>query len=204
MSESKPKSTMRQLLESGPTDPLILAQLSLLEQLQDAHAKGDQQELLEIGRKLAANAKDIEQAQGERRALMATTVADAKSAADPDQRTKKLLAAFALCVKEACAADEEVGDIDTYNFGVKQLGVIGDALSATPPNRFSELAQFLDSSDIQLRAFAAVWLRQLMPERVLPILKEINKTEPFGTPAGTQVFTAIFELETADKPDAKT
>ena len=79
-----------------------------------------------------------------------------------------------------------------------------DELRATPPNRFTDLAKFLASSDIELRAFAAVWLRHLMPERVLPILKEIEKTEPFGSPVGTQVFTAIFELEKAEKPGAKT
>jgi hypothetical protein len=203
MSESKPKSTIRQLLESGPTDPLILAQLSLLEELQAAHAQEDQKKMLEIGQKLLANEKDIEHAQERRRALMAKAVADAKAIPDRETRTKKLLLAFELCVKEACAADEEGRDTETYNFGVRQLRIIGDELRATPPNHFTDLAKFLDSSDIQLRAFAAVWLRHLMPERVLPILKEIDKTEPFGTPVGRQVFTAIFELEKAEKPDAQ-
>ena len=204
MSESKPKSTIRQLLESGTTDPLILAQLGLLEELQAAHEQGDQKKMLAIGQKLLANEKDIGHAQEQRRALIAKTVADAKAIANPDTRAKKLLSAFELCVKETCAAHEEGHDIETYNFGVKQLGIIGDELGGTPPNHFTDLGKFLDSSDIRLRAFAAVWLRHLMPERVLPILKEIDKTEPFGTPVGTQVFTAIFELEKAERPGTKT
>lgn len=195
MSDEKPKSTIRQLLESGPTDPLLLDKLTLLEQLQAAHAKNDQKTMLEIGRKLAANEKEFEAAKENRRAAMANAVAEAKAVSDPDERTKKLLAAFVFCVKSACAAEEEGQGVETYNFGIRQLSMIGDALRAIPPNRFDALAQFLDSPDIEVRGFAAVWLKDDMPERVLPILKEINKTEKFGSGVGTQVFTAIFELE---------
>ena len=195
MSDAKPKSTIRQLLESGPTDPLLLHKLTLLEQLQAAHAKNDHKTMLEIGRELAANEKKIEAAKADRRATMARTVAEAEAVSDPDERTSELLAAFAFCVKSLCAAKEEGQDIETYNFGVGQLCSIGDALRAIPPDRFDALTQFLDSPDNQLRGFAAVWLKDDMPERVLPILKEINKTEKFGSPVGTQVMTAIFELE---------
>jgi hypothetical protein len=195
MSDEKPKSTIRLLLESGPTDPLLMAKLTLIEELQAAHARNDHKTMLEIGQKLAANDKAFDQARENRRALMRKTVAQAKAIADTEKRVNGLLAAFEFCVKTACAADEESRDIETYNFGVKQLGVISDELGATPPDRFAELAQLLDNPDIRVRAFAAVWLRHTMPERILPILKEINKTEGFGTPAGTQVHIAISELE---------
>jgi hypothetical protein len=195
VSDAKPKSTIRQLLESGPTDPLLLDKLSLLEQLQAAHAKNDQKTMLEIGRKLAANEKEIDAAKEHRRAAIAEAVTEAKAVSDPDERTKKLLGAFVFCVKSACAAEKEGQGIDTYNFGIRQLSIIGDALRAIPPNRFDALAQFLDNPDTEVRGFAAVWLKDDMPERVLPILKEINKTERFGSGVGTQVFTAIFELE---------
>ena len=195
MSDAKPKSTIRQLLESGPTDPLLLDKLTLLEQLQAAHAKSDHKTMLEIGRKLAANEKEFDAAKEDRRAAMARAVVEAKVVSDQDERTKALLAAFAFCVKSLCAAEEEGQDIDTYNFGIGQLCIISKALEAMSPDRFPALSQFLDSPDIQVRGFAAVWLKDLMPERVLPILKEINKTEKFGSGVGTQVFTAIFELE---------
>ena len=126
-------------------------------------------------------------------------MAEAKAIADPDARTKALLSAFRFCVQEACAAEAESRDIETYNVGVRQLGMISDALRDTPPNRFNELAQFLDDPDIEVRGFAAVWLRDVMPERILPILKEIDKTEGFGTPVGTQVSIAIRELEQAQE-----
>ena len=58
--------------------------------------------------------------------------------------------------------------------------MISDELKQSP-DRFSELAQFLNDPDIEVRGFAAVWLQNLMPEQILPILKEINKTEKFGT-----------------------
>ena len=195
MSDAKPKSTIRQLLESGPTDPLLLEKLTLLEELRAAHARNDQKTMLEIGRKLAANEKAIEAAQEDRRAAMAKAVAEAETVSDPDERTKKLLAAFVFCVKSACAANDEGQDIDTYNFGIRQLSKVGRALEAMSPSRFDALTQFLDSPDNQLRGFAAVWLKDDMPERVLPILKEVNKTQSFGSGVGTQVFTAIFELE---------
>jgi hypothetical protein len=207
--DGKPKSTIRLLLESGRTDPRVMAKLGLLEELQAAHARNDQPKMLEIGQKLAANERETQQAQGARRANMRKAVSQAKRVADPDERAQKLLAAFAFCVKEACAADEEMRDIPTYNYGVKRLGEISDELEAL--GRFDALAQFLDSPDIELRGFAAVWLRNLWPERILPILQEIEKTESFGTPAGTQVYIAMRELEQAkerasqgqQEPDAK-
>jgi hypothetical protein len=193
MSDPKPKSTIRQILESGPTDPRIMQKLELLEQLQAAHAENDQAKLLEIGQKLAANSQAIAQSQKTRRAAMRKTIAQAKKVADPEERTQKLLAAFAFCVKETCAAHADSGDRKTYNFGVKRLAEIGGELRAL--NRFAALEPFLDSTDIQLRGFAAVWLRNLWPERILPILQEIEKTMSFGTPAGTQVYIAMRELE---------
>ncbi|HEY3920448.1 MAG TPA: hypothetical protein VGL83_21855 [Stellaceae bacterium] len=200
MSDPKPKSTMRRLLESGPTDPLLLNKLALLEELQEAHAKGDQKTMLEIGQKLAVNDAAFDQTQTNRRARIKKAMAAAKSVADPEERTKALLSAFQFCVKEACAADEESRDIPTYNFGVKRLCEISDELKAL--GRFSALAQFLDSPDIEVRGFAAVWVRDLWPERILPILKEINKTEGFGTPVGTQVYIAMCELERAKEKAA--
>jgi hypothetical protein len=210
MSDRPAKSTIRQILESGPTDPRLMEKLSLLEELQAAHAQGDQQKMLEIGRKLAANDKQGEDAQKNRRARMRKAVAAAKRIADPEERTKALLSAFAFCVKEACAADAECRDIPTYNFGVKRLCEISDELREL--NRFAALAQFLESPDIELRGFAAVWLRNLWPERILPMLQEIDKTQSFGTPVGTQVYIAMRELERAKEqssqaqkePDAKT
>ena len=207
--DAKPKSTIRLLLESGRTDPRVMAKLGLLEELQAAHARNDQVKMLEIGQKLAANERETQQAQGARRANMRKAVSQAKRVADAYERTQKLLAAFAFCVKEACAADEEMRDIPTYNYGVKRLGEISDELEAL--GRFDALAQFLDSPDIEVRGFAAVWLRNLWPDRILPILQEIEKTESFGTPAGTQVYIAMRELEQAkerasegqQEPDAK-
>jgi hypothetical protein len=203
MSDQKSKSTIREILESGPTDPLLMAKLNLLEELQAAHAKGDQKTMLEIGRKLAANDAAFDQARENRRRMMGKVTADAKVVDDPDKRVEQLLAAFQFCVKEACAAKEESQDIETYNVGVRQLSVIGNELRAIPPNRFDALARFLDSPDIQLRGFAAVWLRNVMPDRVLPILKEIDKEQSFGTPVGTQVYIAIRELEQAKEQRSK-
>jgi hypothetical protein len=209
VSDGKPKSTIRQMLESGPTDSRLMEKLRLLEELQAAHAQGDQQKMLEIGAKLAANEKQIEDAQKNRRAIMRKTVAAAKRVAGPEERTQALLSAFAFCVKEACAADEEARDIPTYNYGVKRLREISAELQAL--NRFEALVAFLDSPNIDLRGFAAVWLRNLEPERMLPILQEINKTKGFGTPVGTQVYIAMRELEQVKEkaaaeqkqPDAK-
>lgn len=190
MSNAKPKSTIRQILESGPTDPLIMQKLDLLEELQAAHSRNDESKMLEIGQKLVTNAQEIEKSQKARRIGMARAVAEAKTVTDADERAKKLLTAFAFCVRETCAGHS---DQETYNFGIKRLAEIGNELKAL--NRFSALARFLDSADIELRGFAAVWLRNLWPERILPILQEIEKEMSFGTPAGTQVYIAMRELE---------
>jgi hypothetical protein len=195
MSEDKPKSTIRQLLEMEPTDPLMLEKLTLLEELQAAHANSDHKTMLEIGRKLTDNQQQTDAANERRYETMDAVVAAARGVADPDERTAKLLSAFELCVALTCAANDESRDIPGYNRGIKLLRVISDELRAIPPGRFAELAKFLDSPDIRLRGFAAVWLRHTMRERIFPILQEIAKHEPITSGVGTQIFHAMSELE---------
>jgi hypothetical protein len=178
----------------------MMQKLTLLEELRAAREKGDQKKMIEIGRKLAENAQQTEEAKRKRRTNMQKAVAAAKRIRDPDERTKALLSAFVFCVKEACAANRESMDIPTYNYGVKRAAEIGGELRAL--DRFSALEPFLDSPDIEIRGFAAVWLRNLWPDRILPILKEINKTERFGTPVGSQVYIAMRELEQAKEQAA--
>jgi hypothetical protein len=44
-------------------------------------------------------------------------------------------------------------------------------------DRLGELEQFLDHPDLAVRARAASWLLDRMPDRCLPILREIDRTE---------------------------
>lgn len=110
MSDEKPKTALRELLEEGPVDKRIMASLDLLEELQAAVARKDSKATLEIGRNLATRAKEIKSAELERRSAMKTAVEKATAVSDPDARTAKLLDAFEFCAKTKAIANDEAGD----------------------------------------------------------------------------------------------
>ncbi len=177
MSEDKRKSTIRRLMEEGPSDPHLLRHLDLVEELQKAVAQNDRKTMSEIGRKLKENAQQKQAADLGRRAAMNAAVEEAKAESDPDQRTAKLLEAFELCAKTHVAAFDVSADKESGDAATVHLFEIANALDAIPPGRRSALVPFLDSTDVAVRVAAAVRLKELMPERVLPILRDINENE---------------------------
>jgi hypothetical protein len=174
MSTEKCKSALRQLLEEGPHEPLLLEKLRLLEQLQDAHAQNDTKKMLEIGQSLSANAKDINAKRAELRNAMSKAIEEARQTSDPEERTRAFLNAFELCAKTQVIANDHFGDIETQNIATQQKITAVEELDAIPPGRRSALALFLEHPDPGVRVSAAAYLyfRGLMTEQVVPILKD--------------------------------
>ena len=176
MSDDKPKSTLRQLLEEDPaTDKHILRYLDLAEELQAAVARNDKQAMLEIGRKLRENARQKQAADLARRTSMEAAVEKAMAETDPDQRVARLLEAFELCAKTRVTAYDDAADKESGDAATRHLFNIAKALDAIPPGRRTALVPFLDSADEGLRVVAAIHLKTMMQDRILPILRELEQ-----------------------------
>jgi hypothetical protein len=191
MRDQNAQTAMRRLIEDGPTDPRILARLTLLEELQVAVAKGDTKEQLELGRKLAANAKEIQAAEAEQRAMMLAAIGEAQTALDPDDRAAKLCAAFALCAEVQHNARDSFGGGEAVTRAVEHKHGIVAALDAITPQGRLRLAKLLDHPNAGVRASAGAHLlnANLMRERVVPILQEIEKNDDDS--AGWTAFWAL-------------
>jgi hypothetical protein len=189
MSNSDQKSTLRQLLEEGAIDPRLLAKLDLLEEMKAAVARKDTAALQEIGKKLLNNARELQASDLTRRDAMNAAVEKANKAAEPDERTAMLLEAFEFCARTRVVAFDEAADTDSGNAATKHLAEIAEALDAIPPGRRSALVPFLDNANRGVQAAAAVHLKAILPERAIPILKEI-KAKDHGS-AGWSAFWAL-------------
>jgi hypothetical protein len=177
MAEDKPKSTLRQALEDGETDPRIMAKLDLLENLYAAAEKKDGKAIMAAARKLKAHQDDMLAAGKKLRATMAAMFEKAKAVADPEKRTAELLAAFKFSAKVQFEAKDVLGDQETSDAAVVQTHAIAEALDAIPPGRRVALAKLLDSSDDGVVVKAAILLQKIMPDRVTPILREIEERQ---------------------------
>jgi hypothetical protein len=92
-----------------------------------------------------------------------------------EERAASLIKAFEFAAKLEGALKDELQDIDGANKIVGLMNEIANALDAIGPGR-TALAGLLDHTDDRVRASAGAYLLivGLMPERVLPVLHEIE------------------------------
>jgi hypothetical protein len=168
---------LRDLLAGGPLDPRMLARYDLFAEFRTAMERKDQAAQLEIAGRLKRNAQEIDAAKKEALAAIATAIDDANATTDPDERTTKLLKAFALSAKTTYWAFDAMTDNETGKEAMIQTHKILAALDAIPPGRRSALTTLLDDPDVNIRCVAAIHLQKIMPERVNPILRQIDQEE---------------------------
>jgi hypothetical protein len=92
-----------------------------------------------------------------------------------EERAASMIKAFEFAAKLEGALKDELQDIDGANNLVTLMDEITKALDMTGPGRVA-LAGFLDHPDDRVRSSAGAYLLSvgLMPERVLPVLHEIE------------------------------
>jgi hypothetical protein len=92
------------------------------------------------------------------------------------ERVASLVQGFAFSAKLASTLHDEFRDTDGETEVVRLMLEIVNALDAINPDRVA-LATLLGDSDPRVRAFAGAYLIKSMPERVIPILREIDENE---------------------------
>jgi hypothetical protein len=93
-----------------------------------------------------------------------------------DRQTAALLAGFKFGARLADVLHDELLDTDGETKVVRLMRAIVNALDEIDPARLA-LATLLHDPGAGVRAFAGAYLIKLMPERVIPILREIEEKE---------------------------
>jgi hypothetical protein len=91
-----------------------------------------------------------------------------------EERAASLVRGFEFGAKLAHALSDELSDTTGYSQVVRLTDAIAKALDTIGSGRVA-LAGLLDHSDVGVRASVGEQLIDLMPERVVPILREIEE-----------------------------
>jgi len=105
------------------------------------------------------------------------------------ERVASLVQAFAFAAKLAGTLHDEFRDMDGKTECARVMYNIANALHSIGAGQ-AALAGLLDDPDAGVRASAGVYLIEAMPERVVPILREIEEKEA----ANSAHITAYFAL----------
>jgi len=175
------------------TDALFEQAQQLLDQLKTAIENKDvaAQRLLAV--KLAGLETGFKRIETTKRVMLANMMAAVRRATTPDKRRKELLDAFEYTARVRSTAQDDLVDDALSAEAEAQLKEIISGLDALKPEGRKALAPFLDSFDLDVRVCAAVALLELMPDRVIPILRDLVKNAP-GTNAGATALATLDEL----------
>jgi hypothetical protein len=124
-----------------------------------------------------------------------------RDAATESERIASLIRGFEFAAKLADTLHDELLDVNGETAVLRLRGAIVDKLDTLGSGR-AALAVLLDHADAGVRAQAGASLLRLMPERVLPILREIEGKENWES-AGFRAHWAIVGWEREGKHGVK-
>jgi len=107
-----------------------------------------------------------------------TALIEREDTTTEDQRVASLIAGFAFAAKMSAALHDEFQDMDAMTEVAHLMRKIAVTLDGTVSGR-AALAVLFDDSDVRVRAYAGAYLLMvnLLPERVVPILRDIAQKE---------------------------
>lgn len=116
-----------------------------------------------------------------------------------EERSALLTRTFEFAVRLKATLKDELLDVDGANEIIALMNEIANALDATSDGR-TALAPLLDHPDERVRASAGAYLLivNLMPERVVPILREIDERSE-GRSADFTAHWALLDWELKQK-----
>lgn len=118
-----------------------------------------------------------------------TKLIEDRSLATRQERSNALLAGFKFGARLADTLHDELLDTEGETKVVRLMYAIVNALDEIDPGR-ADLATLLDDHDAGVRAYAGAYLIKLMPERVIPILRDIEEQQK----ANSAHFSAYWTL----------
>jgi len=120
--------------------------------------------------------KEFERFKTEALAIIAALLDDSNSVSD-DERAASLIRGFEFGARLADTLHDEFRDIaDGETKVIRLMDKVVKALNAISPGRI-RLAVLLDHPDPRVRGLAGSYLIDLMPERVIPVLQQVEQTE---------------------------
>ncbi len=114
-----------------------------------------------------------------------------------DERAASLVSGFEFAAKLKAALHDEVLDTDGCNKIVHLMNVIATTLDEIGSGR-AALAVLLKHADANVRASAGAYLIDLMPDRVIPTLREIDEKND-GSSADFTAHWALLDWELKHK-----
>jgi hypothetical protein len=138
--------------------------------------------------------KELERLKAEGLAAITALLARQDTMPD-DERAASLIRGFEFASKLSHTLHDELLDTTGGNKVIRLMNAIADALDASASGR-SALAVLLNYPDAGVRASAGAYLINLMPERVIPILREVQESQD-GNSAFFTAYWAVrgWELE---------
>ena len=142
--------------------------------------------------------KDLDQLKADGVATIRSLLAR-QNAIPLEERPALLTRTFEFAARLKAALKDELLDIDGANAIVLRMNDIANALDATSTGR-AALATLLDHPDERVRASAGAYLLivNLMPERVVPVLREIDERSE-GRSAHFTAHWALLDWELKQK-----
>jgi hypothetical protein len=116
-----------------------------------------------------------------------------------DEHVAALVRAFEFAAVLKAALHDELSDIEGGNELVMKMNAIANTLDESRPGR-AVLAVLLDHAKDSVRASAGAYLVDLMPDRVVPVLREIDQRDE-GTSADFTAHWALRGWELKQKAD---
>ncbi len=144
--------------------------------------------------------KDLEQLKAQGLAAIRALLARQDTIPD-DERTASLIRGFEFAAKLRHTLHDELLDTKGETKVVRLADALVQALDALKSGR-SALTVLLDNPDAGVRATAGAYLINLMPERVIPILREVEKNED-GNSASFTAYWAVRGWELEGKAGSK-
>lgn len=136
--------------------------------------------------------KELDRVRSEGLATLSRLI-NRRDAATDEQRTVTLVRGFEFGAKLRHALRDELLDTDGETKVAHSMQAIVKALDETTSGRVA-LAELLDRSDPGVRASAGAYLIDMMPDRVVPVLREIEETYE-GSSAGFSAHWVLLDRE---------
>jgi hypothetical protein len=134
-------------------------------------------------------AKELGRLKADGKAAITALLNRGDPAAD-DERTASLIRGFVLSARLADSLHDELSDTDGETEILRLMDGIVQALSRIGSGR-AALAVLLNHAEAGVRASAGAYLIDLMPQRVVPLLREIEETECGNSAHFTAAWTIL-------------